>query len=177
MVAATGLPNRLPQNMKRPITYFFFLAIRGIEHLRCRMKSVERNLDFLSLRIALMICLLASFCFAATRVRIANTLKASDTDSVPSAESFRPVNGKESGPRWHWQFTFTRHTRKTKGRTSFALALLQKVTEWTGIFDDKLAYSQNNAGRFEHGTNLVTLFKFKTFGTLVGYNGVDCIPT
>ena len=45
-----------------------------------------------------MICLFKSVCLAATSVRMEKTRKASDTESVPSAESFRPVKGKVSGP-------------------------------------------------------------------------------
>lgn len=41
--------------------------------------------------------------FAATIERMENERSASVTDEVPSAESFLPVNGKPSGPRWHWQ--------------------------------------------------------------------------
>ena len=49
--------------------------------------------------------LLLSLDFVATVVRIENTLRASDTDSVPSAESFLPLNGRVSGPLWHWALT------------------------------------------------------------------------
>ena len=66
-----------------------------------RMKSVDRNVDNRFVTIALMIARFASVSFAATSIRIVNTRSASLTDNVPSAESFRPVNGKASGPRWH----------------------------------------------------------------------------
>ena len=39
-----------------------------------------------------------------------NERKAAVTDKVPSAESLRPVNGNESGPRWHCALMFTRDT-------------------------------------------------------------------
>ena len=65
------------------------------------MKSVDRNVDDRFDTIDLMIARFASVSFAATSVRIVKTRSASLTDSVPSAESFRPVNGKVSGPRWH----------------------------------------------------------------------------
>jgi uncharacterized protein (TIGR00725 family) len=66
-----------------------------------RMKSFDRNVDDRFDTIDLMIARLASVSFAATSVRIVNTRSASLTDNVPSAEAFRPVNGKVSGPRWH----------------------------------------------------------------------------
>lgn len=47
---------------------------------------------------------------AAIMVRIEKARSASLTDKVPSAESFLPVNGNTSGPRWHWQLIFTRQT-------------------------------------------------------------------
>jgi hypothetical protein len=45
-----------------------------------------------------MISLFSSVSFAATSDLIENDLKASTTDKVPSALSFRPVKGKLSGP-------------------------------------------------------------------------------
>ena len=44
---------------------------------------------------------LSSLTFAATNVRMVNTRSASESESesVPSAESLRPVKGKRSGPR------------------------------------------------------------------------------
>jgi len=63
------------------------------------MKSVERNREFRSERIDLIMVLFASVSLAATSVRIVKTLSASVTDNVPSAESFLPVKGKVSGPR------------------------------------------------------------------------------
>ena len=47
---------------------------------------------------------------AAIIERIEKERSASVTDSVPSALSLRPVKGKTSGPRWHWQLMFTRQT-------------------------------------------------------------------
>ncbi len=64
-----------------------------------RIKSVVRKLDLSSLMIFLIILLFASMSFAANNVLIEKTLNASETDKVPSAESFLPVNGKVSGPR------------------------------------------------------------------------------
>ena len=49
------------------------------------------------------------------------TRKASDTESVPSAESLRPVKGKVSGPRWHWQLILTRQTWLTSGSINRAI--------------------------------------------------------
>ena len=66
-----------------------------------RMKSVERKRELRSVRMDLMSRRLSSVPLAATSVRIVKTLRASETDSVPSAESFLPVKGKASGPRWH----------------------------------------------------------------------------
>jgi hypothetical protein len=65
------------------------------------MKSVERNRELRFVTIVVKIRLFASVSLAATSVRIEKTLSASETDSVPSAESFLPVKGKISGPRWH----------------------------------------------------------------------------
>ena len=50
---------------------------------------------------------------------------ASVTDSVPSAESLRPVKGNTSGPRWHWQLMLTRQTWFTSGSTRLAI--------WSGL--------------------------------------------
>ena len=62
--------------------------------------------------------MLSSVCLVATIERIENARSASVTDSVPSAESLRPVKGKTSGPRWHWQLMLTRQTWLTSGSTS-----------------------------------------------------------
>lgn len=53
-----------------------------------------------------------------TIVRIENARSASLTDSVPSAESLRPVNGKVSGPRRHCVFTLMRQTWFTSASMS-----------------------------------------------------------
>ncbi len=79
------------------------------------MKSVDRKRELRSVTIVRMIALLASVSLAATRVRMVKTLRASETESVPSAESFRPVNGNVSGPRWHWLLRLTRQTWLTSG--------------------------------------------------------------
>lgn len=63
-----------------------------------KIKSVERKLDFLSFIIVEIISLFISFTLAATKVLIVKIRNASDTDNVPSAESFLPVKGKVSGP-------------------------------------------------------------------------------
>ena len=60
---------------------------------------MERNRELRSVTIDLIMVLFSSVSFAATSVLIVNTLSASVTDKVPSAESFLPVNGKLSGPR------------------------------------------------------------------------------
>jgi len=87
---------------------FYFLYF--LDSSRYKMKSVERNLELLSVTIDFMIRLFASVSLAATRARMVKTLRASDTDRVPSAESFLPVNGNVSGPRWHWLLMLTRQT-------------------------------------------------------------------
>ncbi len=51
--------------------------------------------------MSLIKALVWSLYLAATRVRIENCFSASATDKVPSAESFLPLNGNVSGPRWH----------------------------------------------------------------------------
>src|SRR5437870_5450794 len=46
----------------------------------------------------------ASFCpvcFPAKTRSVENALSASESERVPTAESFVPVKGNESGPRWH----------------------------------------------------------------------------
>ena len=63
-----------------------------------KIKSVERKFDFRSLTMFVIIDLFISSSLAATRVLIENTRSASETDKVPSAESFLPVKGKVSGP-------------------------------------------------------------------------------
>ncbi|MNF18117.1 hypothetical protein D3C80_2220150 [compost metagenome] len=52
-----------------------------------------RKLELRPLMISLMRSLLVSWNLVATSVRIENTLRASWTDKVPSAEFFRPLNG------------------------------------------------------------------------------------
>ena len=47
-------------------------------------------------------------------MRIENERRASCTLSVPTAESFRPVKGNTSGPRWHKLLRLTRHTKLTR---------------------------------------------------------------
>lgn len=74
-----------------------------------KIKSVDKKLDLSSFNIFVMICLLRSFALAAARLLIENTRKASETESVPSAESFLPVKGKVSGPRWHCELILTLH--------------------------------------------------------------------
>ena len=64
-----------------------------------RIKSVVRKWDFLSLTILVMISRFSSVSRADTTIRIEKILKASETDCVPSAESFRPLKGKVSGLR------------------------------------------------------------------------------
>ena len=78
-------------------------------------------------------CSLAAVCLAATIERIENERSASVTDSVPSAESLRPVNGNTSGPRWHWQLMLTRQTWLTRGSTSAPIrsgSALKMLTCW-----------------------------------------------
>ena len=66
--------------------------------------------DLCSFTMASSSRLLSSVCLAAIIERIENERSASVTDKVPSAESFLPVKGKTSGPRWHWQLMLTRQT-------------------------------------------------------------------
>ena len=75
-----------------------------------KIKSVDKKLDLFSLTISVIIFLFTGVSFAATRVRIENARNASATESVPSAESLRPLNGNTSGLRWHWLLIFTRQT-------------------------------------------------------------------
>ncbi len=86
------------------------------------MKSVDRKFDLRPRTIPLIRRLLTSLALAATSVRMEKTRSASETDSVPSAESLRPVNGKVSGPRWHWLLRLTRQTWLTSGSISRAIA-------------------------------------------------------
>lgn len=60
------------------------------------------------------IALLYSLSFDATNVLIENERNASCTLKVLNAESFLPVKGYTSGPRWQELFKFTRHTKFTK---------------------------------------------------------------
>src|ERR1700674_703105 len=83
-----------------------------------KMNRVLMNFDLCPSTIVSSNALLASVCLVATIERIENARKASVTDSVPSAESLRPANGKTSGPRWHWQLMLTRQTWLTSGSTS-----------------------------------------------------------
>ena len=101
---------------------------------------MDRKLDARLRRISVSNRLLRSFAFAATRVRMEKTRSASETESVPSAESLRPVNGNVSGPRWHWLLRLTRHTWFTSGSTSRAIVpgSLPKMRHLlpVGRFDD-----------------------------------------
>ena len=82
---------------------------------------MDRKLDLFSRTIRVMISLFKSLPLAATRALIEKTRRASETDKVCSAESFRPVQGKVSGPRWHWLLMFTRLTWFTRGSMSCAM--------------------------------------------------------
>ena len=77
--------------------------------------------------------MLDSVCLAAIIERIEKERSASVTDSVPSALSLRPVKGKTSGPRWHWQLMLTRQTWLTSGSTSAPILsglVLKMLTCW-----------------------------------------------
>lgn len=67
--------------------------------------------------------LLASVDFVAKNERVEKERKASDTDKVPSALSFLPVNGKTSGPRCERQLMLTRLTKLTNGSIRLATSL------------------------------------------------------
>ncbi len=60
------------------------------------------------------ISLLYLLSFDATKVLIEKERNASCTLKVLNAESFRPVNGYTSGPRWQELFKFTLQTKFTK---------------------------------------------------------------
>jgi len=64
--------------------------------------------------ISLNKAVLVAFSLVATQDLIENTRRASYTDKVPYAESLRPVNGNESGPRWHCALMFTLLTWLTR---------------------------------------------------------------
>lgn len=93
------------------------------------MKSVWMNFDLWLRVISSSSFLLGSVCLAAIIERIEKDRSASVTESVPSAESLRPVKGKMSGPRWHCQLMLTRQTWFTSGSTSVPMssALVEKM--------------------------------------------------
>ena len=62
---------------------------------------------------SLRILLFASLSLAATKVLIEKERNASLTLKVLTAESFLPVNGKISGPRWQELLRLTLHTKFT----------------------------------------------------------------
>src|SRR4051812_34184385 len=112
------------------------LGMAGAAHRRCRpaglslishrrggqkVNRVLMKFDLCSFTMASSSRLLSSVCLAAIIDRIENERSTSVTDSVPSAESFRPVNGNTSGPLWHWQLMLTRQTWLTSGSTSFPI--------------------------------------------------------
>jgi hypothetical protein len=70
------------------------------EHVIC-FEPVFKNFEVFSVSMFRISSFWLSKSFAATRERIEKERRASITESVPSAESFRPVKGKVSGPRWH----------------------------------------------------------------------------
>ena len=75
-----------------------FCTISGQFTHTYKMKSVDKKLDLCPSTMSLIIFLLTGPSLAATSVLIENTFSASDTERVPSAESFLPVNGNVSGP-------------------------------------------------------------------------------
>ena len=79
-------------------------------------------MDFLLRTMSEISSLLGAEPLAATSVRMEKARNASLTESVPSAESFRPVKGNVSGPRCHWLLMLTRHTWLTMGSISAATA-------------------------------------------------------
>ena len=68
-----------------------------------------------------MIWWLSGFDWAATSERMEKHLRASLIERVASAESFLPVNGSVSGPRWHWQLRLIRHTWLAMGSIKAAM--------------------------------------------------------
>ena len=69
--------------------------------------------DFLDSKRSFSIELFALFSLVATKVLMENDRNASRTLKVLKAESFLPVKGNTSGPRWQELFKLTRHTRLT----------------------------------------------------------------
>lgn len=86
-----------PKNMKTPprrnMGAFFNEEGVGIKELQC-------------ISIILIILTFSEDEFVATSDLMEKALNASIIERVPSAESFLPVNGKESGPLWHWALRF-----------------------------------------------------------------------
>ena len=68
-----------------------------------------------------MISRLCAVDCAATSERIEKQRNASLIESVPSAESLRPVKGSLSGPRWHCVLILMRETWLARGSTSRAI--------------------------------------------------------
>ena len=83
-----------------------------------KMNPVLMKLDLWCRTMVLSSCLFAPSASSRPSSGSRRTRSASVTDSVPSAESLRPVNGNTSGPRWHWQLMLTRQTWLTSGSTS-----------------------------------------------------------
>ena len=69
--------------------------------------------DFLDSKRSFKIELFELFSLEATKVLMENDRNASLTLKVLNAESFLPVKGNTSGPRWHELFKFTLQTRFT----------------------------------------------------------------
>jgi hypothetical protein len=114
---ASPTPSRAPPPRPRPPA----ACARTPEIAAQKMKSVERKLDILPTTMSLTRALLSSFDAVATTVRIENARSASLTESVPSAESLRPVNGNVSGPRRHWLLRLMRDTWFTSASTRKAI--------------------------------------------------------
>lgn len=86
------------------------------------MKSVVRKDDIRPVTMSPSSALFASLDAVAATVRIEKARSASLTDRVPSAESFRPVNGNVSGPRRHCVFRLMRATWLASASTIVAIA-------------------------------------------------------
>ena len=79
-----------------------------------------KKLECRPLTMSWINCRLSGVDCAATSERIEKHFSASLMDSVASAESFRPVNGSVSGPRWHCQLRLIRQTWLASGAISRA---------------------------------------------------------
>lgn len=86
------------------------------------MWSSRRKLDLPVSTTLVSSARFLSSSLVATIERMENTRSASLIDSVPAALFLRPVNGKVSGPRWHWALMLMRLTWWTRMSVSWAIS-------------------------------------------------------